>query len=194
MDDSIAYSQRGRNAVRVRDAVIEEIFIDNNGIGFVKISYGVTGDFQMIQMELLVLVVGRDTVIQDRSGQRVPLNRLRTGMIINAEFSSAMTASIPPQARAFRIIITGKNTASETTVGRVFEVDCENNFLYTADLNDMFNQIRFVITNTTKITNRRGNRIRLCNIIPGQIVKVEHSIFSTFSLPPQTTAFSVQVL
>lgn len=58
----------------------------------------------------------------------------------------------------------------------------------------MIEQMRFVISQATVILNRFGDRISLSQIKPGQLVKVEHASFQTMSIPPQTTAFRIQVL
>lgn len=184
--------------IRTRDSIIEEIRIDRS-TGFVTISYGVMGDFNIIHMELVTLVVGNDTIIRDRSGRNLRLSDLREGMVVDAEFSSAMTFSIPPQARAFRITVVNRNvnsniTDSMITEGRVLTVDFANGFLYTGNMNNLSSQMRFVITNSTAILDRNGNRIRLRHIRPGQRVRVEHATFQTPSIPPQTTAFVVQVI
>ncbi len=186
------------NIIRTRDSIIEEIRIDRS-TGFVTISYGVMGDFNIIHMELVTLVVGNDTIIRDRSGRNLRLSDLREGMVVDAEFSSAMTFSIPPQARAFRITVVNRNvnsniTDSMITEGRVLTVDFANGFLYTGNMNNLSSQMRFVITNSTVILDRNGNRIRLRHIIPGQRVRVEHATFQTPSIPPQTTAFVVQII
>lgn len=49
--------------IRIRNLIIEEICTDRN-TGFVTISYGVKGDFNMIHMELVTLIVSRDTIFQ----------------------------------------------------------------------------------------------------------------------------------
>ncbi|MGB4440515.1 MAG: hypothetical protein WBJ13_15125 [Sedimentibacter sp.] len=54
--------------------------------------------------------------------------------------------------------------------------------------------MRFVVTDATVIRDRRGRQIRLSNLRPGEFVRVEHANFQTMSLPPQTTAFNIQVL
>lgn len=97
--------------IRTRDSVIEEIRTDRN-TGFVTISYGVMGDFNMTHMMLVTLIVSRDTIIQDRAGRNMLLSDLREGMIVDAEFSSAMTFSIPPQSRAYRIRAVNRNATS----------------------------------------------------------------------------------
>lgn len=115
-------------------------------------------------------------------------------MIVDAVFSAAMTRSIPPQARAFSITVIDENRQTNITEGRVMAVDTNNGFLYTGNPNDIFSQMRFVITDATTIRNRRGRIIRLSDLRPGDFVRVEHAIFQTMSIPPQTTAFNVQVL
>ncbi len=180
--------------IRTRDSIIEEIRIDRN-TGFVTISYGVMGDFNITHMELVTLIVSRDTIIRDRAGRNMSLTDLREGMVVDAEFSSAMTFSIPPQSRAYRIIVVNKNIEpSRTTVGRVLSIDFRNGFLYTGNANDLSSQMRFVITDSTTILDRNGRRIPIGNIRLGQRVRVEHATFQTPSIPPQTTAFVVQMI
>jgi hypothetical protein len=196
MDDFPVSSQsNGRNndTIRTRNSVIEEIRIDRN-TGFVTISYGVMGDFNIVHMELVTLVVSNHTIIRDSSGRNMRLSDLREGMVVDAEFSSAMTFSVPPQARAYRIIVVNRNSGSNITVGRVLSIDYRNGFLYTGSANDRSSLMRFVITNSTAILDRRGNSISLRNIRQGQKVRVEHATFQTPSIPPQTTAFVVQLI
>ncbi|MHB8127615.1 MAG: hypothetical protein ACYDEX_01265 [Mobilitalea sp.] len=181
------------NIIRTQDSIIEEIRIDRN-TGFVTISYGVMGDFNMIHMELVTLIVSRDTIIQDRAGRNIRLSDLSEGMTVDAEFSAAMTFSIPPQSRAYRIKVVDRNATSNITVGRVLTVDLRNGFLYTGNANDNSSQMRFVITNSTSILDRNGNRILLRDVRTGQRVRVEHATFQTPSIPPQTTAFVVQII
>lgn len=192
-DDIEAMMRRRNDVIFVQDAIIEEIVIDNR-TGFVTISYGVMGDRCMVIMQLVTLVVGRDTVIRNQFGQNLSLRDLREGMIVDAEFSSAMTKSIPPQSRAFRITVIRQNDSISITEDRILSVDTNNGFFYTGNADDMLSQMRFVVNNETRIMDRRGNRIRLRDLRPGQLVRVEHANFQTMSIPPQTTALTVQVL
>ncbi|MFA9466105.1 MAG: hypothetical protein ACERKN_17635 [Velocimicrobium sp.] len=195
MDDFEIYNRRidSRNIIRVEDAFIEEI-LTNNRTCYVTISYGVMDDFSRIHMELLTLIVNQNTVIRNQFGQNLSCRELREGMIIDAEFSSAMTRSIPPQANAYRIIVKASKASSNVYVDRVLEIDTKNNFLYTGFANDISSQMKFAIANTTTISDRCGNQIRLRDIKPGQMVRVEHATFQTSSIPPQTTAFDVRVI
>ncbi|MFA9376178.1 MAG: hypothetical protein ACERKZ_05415 [Lachnotalea sp.] len=179
--------------VRVRDAIVEDVFV-NNRAGTVTISYGVMGDFRMIHINVVALLVNQNTIIRNRFGQNMLLRDLRKGMVVNAEFSSAMTRSMPPQAVAFRITVTSAQDLTNVKIGNVIRVDVNNSFFLVGNENDPNSQMRFVVTDTTMILDRRGNQIYLRNLRPGQNVRVEHANFQTASIPPQTTAFSVQVL
>lgn len=182
------------DVIRVEDAVIEDVFINNNRAGNVTIAYGVMDHLRITHMNIVVLLVSANTIIQDRFGRTLTLRNLRKGMLVDASFSSAMTRSYPPQSNAFRITVVGENEHFNVTVGRVLNVDNKNNFLTTGTPNNVASVIRFVITDATRIMDRRGNRISLRNLRPGQTVRVEHATFQTLSIPPQTTAFRVQVL
>ena len=184
---------QNNEVIRVNDAIIEEISM-NNRIGYVTIAYGVMGDFRMTHINVVVLIVNENTIIRDRFGRNLPFRNLRKGMIVDAQFSSVMTRSIPPQSNAFRITVVGENEPSNVTVGRVLSTDINNNFLYTGRANSISSIMRFVITDATRILDRRGNRISLRNLRPGQTVRVEHATFQTASIPPQTTAFNVQII
>ncbi|MBN7771823.1 hypothetical protein [Clostridium aminobutyricum] len=165
-----------------------------NRTGYVTISYGVKGDFNMIHMQMVVLIVSHDTSIQNKFGRTISFRDLREGMIIDAEFSTVMTSSIPPQSRAFRITVMDQNRSSHVVVDEVLSVDLRNRFLYTGNARDLSSQMKFLITDNTTILNSRGNSIPLKDIRPGQIVRVKHASFQTMSIPPQTTAFGVRVL
>jgi hypothetical protein len=186
-------SQNGR-IMRVENALVEEVFKNNRRTGYVLISYGVEGENDMIYIEMLRLNVDRNTVIINQFGQELYLCDLRNGMWIDADFSSAMTRSIPPQSTAYRIIVRADNPSVNVTTDRVAEVDVRNGFLFTGNPYDISDQMRFVVNNATVILDRNGNPMRLGAIQPGQLVRIEHANFQTLSIPPQTTAFRIQLL
>lgn len=181
------------DVISTRDSIIEEIRINRN-TGYVTISYGVIGDYNVIHMELVTLVVTSNTIIRDRSGRNMSLMKLREGMVVDTEFSSAMTMSIPPQARAYTITVVKPTKNTSITVDRVLSVDLQKGFLYTGNAGDIMSQMRFVITNTTLILDRNGDEIPLRSISAGQKVRIEHANFQTRSIPPQTTAIVVQIV
>ena len=197
MDKNLSSTQTGRlpnrNVIRAEAAIIEEVRITRN-MGYVTISYGIPDRFNTINMELVTLVVNQNTIIQDNRRRNLRLRDLRKGMVVDAVFSAAMTFSIPPQARAYRISVIEENRSRETTTGMVMQVDLRNRFLYTGSPRNIVDLKRFVITDDTKIFNRNGNSISLRNLRPGQRVRVEHANWQTRSIPPQTVAYLVRVL
>lgn len=186
-------NQRNGNTIRVRDALIEEV-LQNRNTGVITISYGEIGQFNMIHTKIVKLLVDQNTVIQNQFGQKMFLKNLEKGMTINAEFSNLMTASMPPQARAIKIIVLNENNYLNIKRDKIIMVDVENNFFVTGRENNRSSQIHFNVSPFTIILDRRGNRICLCDLKVGHMVKVKYAKFMTFSIPPQTAAYQVQLL
>lgn len=181
--------------ITAENALIEDTFTGNR-TNFVTISYGVTERNRTIQMRVVTLIIGNDTRIRDQFGNRIGFRDLRTGMVVNARFSSDMTRSNPPQARAFSIVIVKESMQSIIEQGMVLSVDRSGGFesILTGIPNFPRRQMRYVVSNTTKLRDRRGNPITFRAIRPGQIVRIEREPFQTLSIPPQTTALSVQII
>ena len=83
---------------------------------------------------------------------------------------------------------------SSVTTGRIVLIDFDNHFIVTENPRNMNDQNRFLITNSTTITNQFGLPIRLRDLQPGNMVRVTHANFQTPSVIPQTTAFHIQRL
>jgi hypothetical protein len=115
-------------------------------------------------------------------------------MRIDADFSTAMTRSIPPQSSAYRIVVLQEEPSVNITTDRVVSVDTNNGFLLTGNPYDMYDQFIFNISNETVILDQNNSTIPLEAIQPGQMVRVEHAMFQTLSIPPQSPAYRVQVL
>ena len=153
----------------------------------------------MTYIELLRLNVGINTIVTDELGRSLCLCSVRPGMWVDAEFSPAMTRSIPPQTDAYRIVVrqSGQDISppsTRITTAQVVGVDIQNGFLITGHPFDINEQTRFVVTDETRILDQNGRRISLRSLQPGQWVRVTHANFMTMSIPPQTTAFLIQVL
>lgn len=181
--------------ISVSNALVEEVSTQNERTGFIIISYSRSRPNQSTSTERVQLNVNRNTVILNSVGQNMCFCNIQRGMQVNAVFSSAMTRSIPPQSNAFLIIVQrGPRPSMRTTTGPIARVDVRNRFLYTGNPNNINSQTRFVITNQTTIRNRSGNPIGLRALRPGQMVRITHADFETAGIPPQTTAFHVQLL
>lgn len=182
------------STLRVDNALIEDVNIENPVNGSVLISYGAEDQNNMLYRDLLQLNISEDTVILDQYGETLYLENLTPGMRIDAEFSAAMTRSIPPQASAFQIVALTEEPSVNITTDRVVDTDVENSFLITGNPYDIYDQMRFNISEATVIFDQEGNRIPLMRVTPGQLVTVEHAIFQTLSIPPQSPAFLVQII
>lgn len=193
-DNRGTMSQKG-NIMSIDNALVEEVSDTNCQIGYLVVSYSVKKPNGMTLIELLRLNINKNTLILNSLGLPMRLCDIHKGMWIDALFSAIMTRSIPPQSNAFFIIARREPQASmNVTTDRIAMVDTKNKFLYTGWLNNINSQMRFVITDSTTISDRNGNPVSLCSLRPGQMVRVTHASFQTASIPPQTTAFHIQLL
>lgn len=176
----------------VSNAIIENISFDRNA-GLVTISYNNCPNCRTSSSQV-VLIVNSNTVIQNEAGVPISLRELTTGMRINAAFSSSMTRSIPPQAQAFHIQVISQIPVYETTTGRILEINAQNNTVTTISDFNPSSMIRFNLSPDTVILNQRGRAIPLSRLMPGLRVRIQHASFMTASIPPQTTAFVIQML
>ena len=182
------------NVQRIDNAFIEEIYISSQRTGYVLISYGAEERKNWRYRDFLRLNVGKDTQIMNQFGESLCLCDLEKGITVAAEFSPAMTRSIPPQARAFSIIANTVAPDSIIKIDRVVNIDDIHGFLTTGNPYDINDQMIFTVSEETFIMDQNYNQISLKEIQPGQSVMVEHAIFQTMSIPPQSPAFLVQLL
>lgn len=181
-----------RNVNRVFSAIIQEISRDRNTT-LITIAYnnciGCSASAGSVR-----LVINQDTIIQDERGRNIRTGELERGMAVDAVFSSVMTRSIPPQAQAFFIQITRRRNQTITTTGRIIEVNNQNNYILVLRNQNPFSAIQFNISPNTVILDLFGRRTGLSALRAGFRVRIEHASFMTASIPPQTTAFTVQVI
>lgn len=188
-------SQLG-NLSQVTNALVEEVSTRNNTTGTVLISYVELSPGGGSFVTSLQLNVDRNTVILNPTGGGCGcLRDIREGMWVDALFSSRMTRSIPPQSNAFLIVVRrGLPAPSDSTTARILSVNPRQRFLMTGSPTNINSQMRFNLTNNTFIRDRQGNPISIEGLRPGQTVRIIHANFQTASIPPQTTAFYIQVL
>lgn len=186
---------RQGNFLRIDNAFVEDVTFSGRNSGSLLVSYSVPRPNGITTVEQLRLNVSNRTVVLSSVGLPMCFCDIRRGMWINATFSQAMTRSIPPQANAFLIVARQSSLpTTNTTTARVARVDASNNLLYTGSPNNINRQTRYVVTNSTLIQNRNGFPINLRALRPGQMVRITHANFQTASIPPQTTAYRIQVL
>ena len=191
------------NTSRVNNALVEEVSCLNNANGSMLISYFTDRRNNPASMQRLRLNLNRNTKVVNSSGQSMCLCCIQRGMWVNVLFDSRTTMSIPPQSNAIMVVVQNQlphpqppqpPLAPSVTTGRIVLIDFDNNYLITEAPNNRNNQTRFNITNATTITNRFGIPVRLNRLQTGQIARITHANFQTASIPPQTTAFHIQLL
>lgn len=179
------------DVINVSDAVIQEINRDRE-TAYVLISYR---ECPSCWRDTTVnLIVNENTTILDENRQSISVRELQPGMMISASFSSAMTRSIPPQAQAFRIRVVRRSENENTSVGRVIEVNRQGNYILTMQNRNPASIIRFNITPDTVILDPSGRKVCCARLLLGLRVRIQHATFMTASIPPQTTAFVIQIL
>ncbi len=187
----------GDTIIHVENALIEEVAASNGRSGYILISLEVNDENDMSSLQEVRLNVGNNTIIIEEDGTSLNLNNLNEGMRIDADFSAMMTRSIPPQSNAYRIVVLQEEVeevSAYITTDRVVSVDADNNFLLTGNPYDMNDQMVFTISDETVLLDQNNDPISLEDIQPGQMVEVEHAIFQTLSIPPQSPAYVVQIL
>ncbi|MBB2184664.1 hypothetical protein H0486_17500 [Lachnospiraceae bacterium MD1] len=176
------------------NVLIEKVVVESARTGYILTTLELSDENSVIYMQETRLNVGEYTIIIDESGRRLNLYDLQEGMRIDAYFSSAMTRSIPPQSSAFSIIVLQEEATVDITTDRVVNVDTNYGFIITGNPYDIYDQMIFTVSDDTVILDQSNNTIPLEAIQPGQLVQVEHAIFQTLSIPPQSPAYRVMVL
>lgn len=182
----------GNSIVNITNGVISNITFESN-TAFVTISY-IDRRNRRDTEDTIRLVAGPQTVILDENGNPIKARTLRTGMTVNASFSSAMTKSIPPQSVAYLIRIIKRPERDNITTGRIIDINKQNRNFTTISDGNISSIIRFNVSNDTTILDRFGRPMNFSRLAPGLRVRVRHATFMTASIPPQTTAFEIQVI
>ncbi|MDR0924346.1 MAG: hypothetical protein LBN31_08345 [Hungatella sp.] len=198
MNDTAA-GRRGKitqvgSILHIDNALVENIYTSNSRTGYVVVSYSSPGRNEMVYIELLHLNIDWDTILVNQFGDPISLCTIEKGMWVNAEFSSAMTKSIPPQAKAYRIVAILQKPLFRITTDRIVSVDVKNGFLNTGNPDDEAEQMRFAVSRATEILDQNDIPIPLSSLQPGQLVKIEHANFQTASIPPQTIAYRIKLI
>nr|WP_314464120.1 hypothetical protein [uncultured Clostridium sp.] len=180
--------------MEIQNALVEDMYTSNSRTGYLIISYADPGENDMLNIELIQLNIGWETLLIDQFGETISLCSITKGTYVNATFSSIMTRSIPPQSNAYRIIAMSAASSYRITTDRILWVDTDNHFVYTGNPNDENSQMRFVITSATEIIDENGNPLTDEDLKPGKMVRIKHSIIQTASIPPQSAAFVIELL
>lgn len=176
----------------ISDGIIDEISV-YRGSTLITVTYQEGVGNRKIE-QAIRLVTGPCTIVLNEKGRNASIEELREGMIVDAAFSVTMTKSIPPQAEAYMIRITGNNRPEDVTSGTILSIErADGSFTLISD-KELSYVIRFLVPEHARIWNRFGRPMAFSGLKPGMRVSVSHANYMTASIPPQTTAFEIRVI
>lgn len=142
------------------------------------------------------LVITDETVITSGFDKRIhKIDDLEVGMQISGTLGETATMSIPPQCNALTVNIE-QNIAIEEPEsidfsGVITEIDGE---LVTVNEPQAENAVRLVVTDETVITKGMDKRIyKIDDLEVGMEISGTHAAIGTFSIPPQSEAYTIEI-
>lgn len=182
--------------MRIDNALVEEVSCQNRNNGYMIVSYAIPQNDGSVSIENLRLNLNRNTVVLNAYGRNICACCVQKGMWINVVFSSRLTRSIPPQSNAYFVTV---QQSPQPGLRHQHRSDClyrpgKCDSSIPETINNINSQTRYVDTDDTVILDEFGNPAPLERLGPGELVQITHADFQTASIPPQTTAYQIQVL
>lgn len=152
----------------------------------------------------VLLKLDENTEIVNTEGNAEDVSLITAEMTLAVEYSPAMTMSIPAQTTAVKIILQNlpvdmPEVDAEVEVapeevafsGVITEIEGE---LVTVGKSEDAGSVCLVVTENTEIKHEMNRRLyRLEDLEVGMTISGTHSSAATFSLPPQSEAFSIVI-
>lgn len=165
---------------------------------FNSVSYVLVGNPDKVSEQLL-LVLSNKTKLKDSIGNDINFEDLTVGQTVVAEYSNMLTRSVPAQAQVYSLQVVDKIEEAYIEKAIIDEVDVKNSSVtvtYEEKLGSKLYKetIVLLIDKNTTIKNASGKTISLGDLKADMIVNVKHAQAVTMSLPPQTLAYSIEVL
>ncbi|CAH2212058.1 stalk domain-containing protein [Tepidibacter aestuarii] len=126
------------------------------------------------------------TVIVNEAEQKLTSDALTKGADVEVYYGNIMTMSLPPITSAKKIVVKGVYTMT----GNVKTIQ-KNSILVEGE--GLYDQIKFNITDETKIVDKEGKELSKSDIKEGSKVVAYHGGAMTRSLPPITNATKIIV-
>lgn len=144
----------------------------------------------------VVVHITDDTVIE-ANGKAASASDIKPDMVLGVEYAPAMTASIPPQTTAVKIILenlpvdAADEDAALTYAGKITEID--GNRVTIGDPHSA-DSLCLIVGDDTRIYHARNKRIyKLDDLEVGMEISGTHSEVVTMSIPAQTAAKTIQI-
>ncbi len=184
------------DSTQIEDAYIEEIADYSKTEKVVTIIYETIDSKNRIIENYMDLIVDANTKIYNQLGDSIKVSSLKQGMFIDVEHSNKITKSIIPQAYALKINIVKNEKDTLITESKILNVYTSNqkSYILVGEANNTSKQILFVLADNAVVKNQYGQTIAFKDLAKGQKIKVEHASAMSKSLPPQSVAYTVQVI
>jgi len=193
---SVKVIKNSDSVAQIKNAIIDEITVNSKNETSVTIMYETLDNRNRVVDNFMVLLTDKDTKVYNQFGEIIKISALKKGMIVNVEHSLKMTKSAVPQAYAYKISVVKSEDNTQITESKILNVYTNNkkSYILVGDANDITKQILFILADNATIKNKFNQAISFDDLAIGQKIRVNHSMAMTFSLPPQSTAYSVEVL
>lgn len=137
----------------------------------------------------LVIHISDETELKNEKGENISLADIKENTYLDVLTSPAYTASLPPQTNAVSVSV----LSFEETSAEVISADKDRIVVSVKEgSEDVMDQIVFNLDENTKIY-KDGQLIEAKDLEKGAKIDVKHSLAATFSIPPQTYAYIIDV-
>ncbi len=153
----------------------------------------------------VLVKLDENTVVINSEGNPEDPSLIKDGMTLLIEYSPAMTMSIPAQSTAVKIIIEDLPVNMPELDAEV-EVQPEEAVAFSGVITEIEDElvlvgnpedegaVRLVVTENTEIKHEMNRRLyRLEDLEVGMTISGTHSGAATFSIPPQSEAYSIVI-
>ena len=144
-----------------------------------------------------VVVHIADNTVIEANGKAASISDIKPGMMLGVEYAAEMTASIPPQTTAVKIILenlpadAADENAALTYAGKITEIDGDRVTIGDPRSAD---SLCLIVSNDTRIYHARNKRIYMLDDLEvGMEISGTHSEAVTMSIPAQTVAKTIQI-
>lgn len=180
----------------IKNVIIDKITVNTKNETTITINYETIDSKNKVVKNSMKLLPDKDTKIYNQNGELVKLTALKEGMTVNVEHSTKITKAAVPQAYVYKITIVKEKDETQVTESKILKHYKSNNksYILVGEADKIGTQILFILDDKAVIKNKYNQVIAFEDLKVGLNIKVVHSKAMAKSLPPQSVAYSVQVL
>lgn len=145
----------------------------------------------------VIVYISEETVITAGDAEAAASD-IEAGMVLEVEYSAAMTASLPPQTTAVKINIANVAVDVPEVQELAFEgiiTEINDNEVTIGDPATDADAIKLIVSDEAVITKGMDRRIyKIDDLAVGMEIAGTHAEAMTMSIPPQSAALTIQIL